>query len=204
MARHGFARRGRQRREGNREAKQHTIIICYDGERTEADYFIGWRRQLGNVGVVVRPYLVKSGGNALEAVRASVDIKRADRDHDEFWCVCDVDDTSSQDLNEAIALAGREAVNLCLSRRSFEVWIALHWERIPTAEILTERQARSLVARYHADYEHGTKSIEFGVLFPRTPDAIVNAKWLAQQGLNNPATSVHLLVEKLLERVPKA
>src|SRR4051794_10962650 len=79
------------RRAGRAPVRSHVAIVAYDGEKTEADYFRGWRRVLGTRGVVLKPFYVKSGGNAYHAVQESVKIAKADSDYDEFWCVCDLD-----------------------------------------------------------------------------------------------------------------
>lgn len=193
-----FAQKKLGREAGGRAARQSTILICYDGERTEHDYFTGWKRALGTKGAVVTPYFVKSGGNALDAVRETIKIRDADADHEECWCVCDVDDTSANDLQNAKSLASSESIKLCLSQRCFEIWIRLHWPNISTAPLRTESDARKLVAQVHPDYLRGKKTIPFSILYDRTEEAIKNAKWLAQQGHKNPATTVHLLVTRLL------
>lgn len=201
MPKHGFGRRRRERRLGRAGSRNFTIVVCYDGERTEADYFIGWRRVLGNVGIVIKPYLIASGGNALHAVQASARIKKGDTEHDEFWCVCDVDDTPKGDLQEAKILAARSGISLGISTRSFEVWLALHWGKISTREITCRKEAIELVAAYHPSFGQRAKSIAFPVLLPRTDGALANAIWLEGRGLLNPATTVHALVAKLRDRL---
>lgn len=197
MARTPFGRKSLFRRQGRARPRHRTIIVCYDGERTEAEYFAGWRRALGNVGVVLRPYFVESGGNALTAVRSAIEIKSDDSDHDEFWCVCDVDDTSAGDLAAAKAAAARAGIVLCLSNRCFEIWLASHWARISTAPIMNEREARRLVSRHYPPFERGPKHIPFSVLHPMTQDAISNSDWLSKRLYENPNTMVHQLIEKL-------
>lgn len=197
MVRRRFSTKPLNRAPGKRQPRQRTILICYDGEKTEDDYFKGWKRALGAKGAVVRPYFVRSGGNALDAVRETIRIRDSDPDHEECWCVCDVDDTSVTDLREAETLANREAINISLSQRCFEVWIRLHWPNISTAPIRNESDARKLVAEVHPPYLRGTKTIPFRTLFDRTGNAIQNGKWLSKQGYNNPSTSVYELVEKL-------
>jgi hypothetical protein len=197
MSRSRFKGQSAARRPGGAPPRGRSIVICVDGEKTEAEYFRGWRRKLGQVGIELRSYTVTSGGNAYEAVEASIRKMQADPDADEYWCVCDVDDTSKQDLQRAVALAHKTGINLCLSCRSFEVWLALHWEQISTAVITNEKQAKALVARHYAKYATGPKEVPFELLFPNTERAIKNAEWLEQQLCENPSTMVHRLVEKL-------
>lgn len=177
-------------------------MVCYDGERTEADYFQGWRRALGaQSGVIVRPVLVDSGGNVLKAVNQAIIQMKADVDADEYWCVCDVDDTPSSQINSAISLASDAGLNLAISCRSFEVWIALHWRKISTAAISNETEARCLVAQDHSAYRRGPKVVPFSILLPLTSTALENAEWLERQDCGNPRTQVHYLVGKLYRRL---
>ena len=186
-----------KRASGTKPARQKTILICYDGQKTEQDYFRGWKKALGTKGAVVSPYFVRSGGNAFDAVKETKKIQDADDDHEACWCVCDVDDTSEADLARAVSLAARSGINLGLSARCFEVWIALHWEQISTAPILNEAEARKLVSRHYSEYTRGPKTVPFSVLYEHTDTAIHNAKWLSVQGHRNPLTGVHVLVEHL-------
>lgn len=192
-----FRPRSLTRRAGKAGPKNRVIIVCYDGERTEAEYFTGWRRLLGAAGITLRPYFVASGGNALAAVKAAATIKQRDTDHDEFWCICDTDDTSAAELNSAIVLAAKKSIELCRSTRCFEVWIALHWEKISTAPISCEKDAVRLVSKHFSAYKRGEKTVPFSALLPLTQDAISNAEWLESQSCLNPSTSVHKLVCKL-------
>lgn len=178
---------------------QRVILVTYDGERTEAEYFQGWQRRLGRGAATILPYHVKSGGNVRKAVQATEKVIIGDTDVDEVWCVCDADDTSAEDMKAAIFEAKKAGINLCISRRSFEVWLALHWEKISTREILSESEAISLVAKNYSSYCAKRKTIPFSELEPRTRQACENAEWLAKQGLLNPQTDVHLLVRKLYE-----
>lgn len=187
----------RLRRPQHRAPRVRTIVVCYDGEKTEAEYFVGWRRELSGVGVEVRPVFVDSGGNALHAVEAALVQKGADSEYDEYWCVCDVDDTSQDDLSRARQKAQAEGLALALSCRSFEVWLALHWQKISTAEITSEKEAVALVAKHHKKYSARLKIVPFEILLPRTDDAIANSTWLEHRGHSNPSTDVHKLVERL-------
>lgn len=184
------------RRAGRAQVRNHVIVVTYDGIKTEADYFRGWRRVLGTR-ATLKPYYVQSGGNAYHAVQASVQKAREDREFDEFWCVCDVDDTSANDLSRARALAQRHGIKLALSSRSFEVWLALHWGPISLGHLATERDAVALVSRCYPAYSQANKLLPFSEVYPRTDKALTSAAWLEAQGSLNPATSMHELVSTL-------
>lgn len=193
----GFSPRGLERRAPKLRAPRKVTAVAYDGERTEADYFRGWSRKLGTVGFILAPFFVRSGGNAFKAVQACKKKIKSDGPFDEVWCVCDIDDTNITDLVKAKTFARRENINLCLSSRCFEVWLALHWSRIPLAPLQTEEDAVALVSQYHRAYNIGSKEVPFEVLFQRTEAACLHADWLTEQGHSNPTTDVHLLVKKL-------
>ncbi|WP_445501303.1 RloB family protein [Microvirga sp. G4-2] len=187
-----------QRLQGNASPRRGKILaIAYDGERTEDDYFKGWKRRLGTQGIELRPFYIQSGGNAYKAVAET--IRLTDPDREEIWCVCDADDTTTRDLNRAIDLAKQNNINLCLSVRCFEVWIALHWDRISVAPLTCERDAIALVRKRHKKYSKDAKYVPFTVLHPLSKAACDNAEWLIKQNVVNPATLVHRLVRKLIE-----
>lgn len=174
------------------------VGVAFDGERTEAEYFAGWRKRLGIANVSIMPFLVRSGGNALKAVRETKRLRDREGPFDELWCVCDCDDTAPEDVKQAVDQAARSSINLALSSRSFEVWLACHWAKISTACISCEADAVGLVQKFHAEYGAPSKTIPFSVLEPRTLDACANATWLSAQGCDNPSTNVHHLVSKLV------
>lgn len=120
-----------------------------------------------------------------------------------MFCVCDVDDTDAQTVRQALQIARNSNITLCLSTRSFEVWIALHWCKISLAPLTCEADAISLVAKHHAAYCKKAKEVDFDVLFPLTTEACRNASWLEKQGIANPATDVHNLIYKLVQTYQK-
>lgn len=181
--------------------RNHVIAVAYDGRRTEAEYFKGWQRKTSQSGVTLLSYCVTSGGNPLEAVKAVVKKTRSDRDFDELWCVTDQDDASSADVAAAKTLAGKHNIRLILSVRCFEVWLALHFGRISTAPVESEADAIGLVREHYPPYCARSKSIPFGTLYPLTPKALDNARWLEQQGHLNPRTDVHHLVQALHDKL---
>ncbi|MRI57501.1 RloB domain-containing protein [Methylobacterium sp. DB1607] len=186
------------RRAGSARGRTREIAVAYDGERTEHEYFVGWARVIGTSGIVLRPFHVRSGGNALKALEAARRRLLGEGTFDEVWCVCDVDDTSAADMAKAVQFAERHKIKLCASLRSFEVWLALHWGEVSLAEIRTEKDAVALVAKHYPAYTAKSKSIPFSELLPLTGRACQNAKWLEKQGVENPATMMHKLAELLV------
>jgi hypothetical protein len=179
-----------------RTAKDYTIVVAYDGERTEDDYFRGWKLVIPPSRLSLDTLFVKSGGSVLKAVEAAIKRKSKYKGYAEFWCVCDVDDTSPQDLAQAQQLALANDIKLCTSNRCFEVWILLHYE-FSDAAITTEREAIDRVGAHCPGYGAPYKTTAFHELFANTDKAIENATKLQAGGLSNPITFVHHLVRKL-------
>lgn len=201
MRRSRSSPRGWKRRvPGNRRGAP-VMLIAYDGELTEHEYFKGWQRTLGRAGIDIAPIYVRSGGNVLSAVEAATKVARQDGGYDEFWCMCDVDDSSAADIASATALAAQMGMELCLSVRCFEVWIALHFAR-SSRPITCEDDAIKIVQAHFPLYGgRRGKFVPFDLLRPLTGVALANAEWLGRQGCANPATDVGKLVVKLQARL---
>lgn len=182
---------------GRRPKANKVIVIACDGERTESDYFRNWRLVLGPTRLSVKNLTVRSGGNPLAAVRAAVKVARKDPDYHEFWCVCDVDNAPERDVVAAAQLADRHGINLCLSRRCFEIWLALHFTRT-TRMVRTEDEAIGLVREHLPEYAARIKVAPFGTLLPNSTRACENAEWLEGQDCDDPATAVHKIVRTFL------
>jgi hypothetical protein len=187
-----------ERKRGASTSRLRVILIVLDGERTEYQYFLGWRRFLGHKGVVLVTPVVSSGGNVLKAVKETIRISKKDRDYDEIWCVCDADDTSVDEIISARRLAEKHRINLCLSTRCFEIWLALHWAKISLSPISKSREAIALVQKYYPCFNERKKHVPFSVLQPLTVQACENARWLVAQNLDNPTTNVHELIDILI------
>jgi hypothetical protein len=186
---------------GGRSANDYTIIVAYDGERTEDEYFRGWKLIIPGSRLSLVPIFVKSGGNPLHAVRQARKEQKNVGDYAEFWCVSDCDDAPEADIAKAREEALRWNIRLCLSNRCFEVWILLHFERL-TRPVNSARDAIAMVGEYEPAFSEKNKSVSFSKLLPLTPTALEHAVWLAGQGFHNPYTNVHGLVKKLRENLP--
>lgn len=185
-----------ERKAAGRSANDYTIIVAYDGEKTEDSYFRGWQLILPPARLTLEPIFIRSGGNPLRAVEMASRHARRARDFAEFWCVCDVDDSTDQTLEQAFAQAAKHAIKLCLSRRSFEIWLLLHFERTDRA-ITSEADAVAQVAAHIPQYTRSSKVAPFYTLLPRTDAAVANGAWLDTRQTVNPSTQVHHLVRKL-------
>lgn len=191
-------RAGLRRKAGNAPSKIRIVVVAYDGEKTEHEYFSGWRSLIGNKGIVFKPLYVNSGGNVFSAVVEAGKVAKSDNTFDDFWCVCDLDDTSGRQLTDARGVARKNGIKLCISNRCFEVWLALLWGMISSSPILNEKQAVALVSQHHEKYTIRNKHVPFSVLLPLTEAACANAVSVRERGLDNPYTDVDLLISELI------
>lgn len=127
-----------------RNAHDYTIIVAYDGERTEDEYFRGWQQILSPDRMTLLPIHVRSGGNPLKAVKESNKAKSSCSGYAEFWCVFDIDGAPADIIATAQAFALKNGIKICPSNRCFETWISLHF-RITSAPINSESEAINLV-----------------------------------------------------------
>ncbi len=183
---------------GNTREENKVIAVFVDGKKTESEYFRGWKREIGNRGLVINPIYINSGGNPLKAVQEMISKIGHEREFDELWCVCDVDGANPSAVQKADSLAKKVGAKLILSDRCFEIWIALHWRAISLNTITCEREAVNLVSQYYSEYKSDNKLVPFSVLRERTEVAIKNAVWLEGQNCVNPRTMVHTLVRRIL------
>lgn len=186
-----------ERRAGERSVRSWVIAVAYDGEKTEAEYFAGWRSVIGQGALLLKPYYVRSGGNVRVAVQESVRKFSQDSDYDEAWCVCDRDDSNGADVEEARRIASEAGINLCMSTRSFETWLSLHWSR-SARPVASEAEAIAAVSAHYPGYSRKNKAVPFDVLGPLSGEACRNGAWLEKQGVENPHTDMHRLAKRII------
>ena len=122
-----------QRPRNPRPRKMKLLVVC-EGKSTEFTYLDGLCHEQG-VQDRFAPQLRRGrGGDARVVVQAAINErdrqKRRGEAYEEVWCVLDVEGVEeTARLNEAIALARREHMQLALSNPSFEVWLIAHFTR---------------------------------------------------------------------------
>ncbi|HUT27509.1 MAG TPA: RloB family protein [Methanomassiliicoccales archaeon] len=200
-------KRSRGRERIPKTVKPRLLIIC-EGKCTEPYYFEGFRRTHRNVIIKVYESPGKTPrqivSHSLERMR-EMDIGKVNGDA--AWCVFDVDDCTDDELHKAVELAGSKMF-LAVSNPCFELWFLLHYTFTENwmdscSDVVSE------LRRYIPRYE---KSMDlFERLQPALPMAVSNADRLERRrnGLGfgphvrggNPCTSVHLLVQSILDSV---
>jgi len=189
------------RRTNYLEARQRFLIVC-EGERTEPNYFEGFRVPKD---VVID---IESGaGMHVSVVKEAIQRRNEARDeYDQVWCVFDRDKEkenprNAQNFNEALRLAKDEGISVAYTNDAFELWYLLHFNYHDTAidrhDYITKLN-RLLPGGYKKN-----DSTMFDKLADKMDVATRNARKLLAQydpsvpERDDPSTTVHLLVEAL-------
>jgi RloB-like protein len=116
------------------KAKRLQLMLFVEGSETEPGYFSHWYR-LHRDRVVLKIAPHRNVTTPYELVEMAIqqraaDIKDAKRGKgdtfDEYWCVFDVD--NHPHLEEALALADTEDINIALSNPCIELWLIIHFK----------------------------------------------------------------------------
>ena len=177
------------------EQRSRFLIVC-EGTKTEPQYFESFRANVQVESV---------GRGALEVVDTAIRLRdEGDYRHpllDYVWCVFDRDDVPADDFNAAIALARKEGLGAAYSNEAFELWYLLHFHYVDTGISRHDYIAKLSLLLGHP---YRKNSLAIGrELEKRQPTAIANARRLSAQydppnpAVDNPSTTVHLLVEEL-------
>jgi RloB-like protein len=186
------------RKVGTRDTIPTFLIVC-EGEKTEPNYFRSFP-------VSTRPEIdiVGAGCETIAVVNQAVKL-RDKKSYDRVWCVFDRDpsrvNNTKQRFNDALRLAEQEGIKVAYSNECFEIWYLLHFNFYNTA-IPRSDYRKMLTKLLGYEYEKNSDDM-YAQLEDRQPQAIKQAqKLLASYNppnpeSDNPATTVHLLVEEL-------
>jgi len=214
MGRNTWGGRSRKRHHSVRRRKT-TVLVVGEGQATEPDYF----HKLKMEDAVASRFHVTvkrgKGGSRLDIVREAVNRKKdPGAQYDEAWCVMDVEKLESResrkDLRDAVNLAKKEKLSLCLSNPAFEVWFLSHFLR--TSQHFSDCDAVIVVLDQHwrdtfggSGYSKTDERI-YDRLRHRMDDAIRNAHDVRTKDHRcrkefadcNSCTDVYVLVRRLL------
>jgi hypothetical protein len=180
-----------------RELCKRFLIVC-EGEKTEPNYFKAFPTNTRVLSVQIEG----TGCNTVSLVRRAIEKKDGD-DYDEVWCVFDKNSFSTQQVNRAIQLAQNNNIQVAFSNEAFELWYLLHYHYFNTA-ITRNDYVDRLTNLLGSRYEKNRCDI-YDLLKDMTDVAIANANRLLDQykprrpAHDNPCTTVHLLVQRLIE-----
>lgn len=192
------------RYEKNKETREFFLIVC-EGEKTEPNYFEGFKRDLQKHVVQLEVY--GGCGNTMSLIeyaeqQNSKRLKLYGMQYDQVWLVFDKDDFPAHKFNSTITESRNRGWNCAYSNEAFELWYLLHYEFCNTG--ITRHQYIEKLKRYMGSYEKNDCTIyrrlkELGT----QPQAIRWAKMLyalydhRQCANEKPSTTVHLLVGEL-------
>lgn len=184
-----------QRRVNFRPLRKRFLIVC-EGEKTEPGYFMNFRV----------PKLVIDihglGYNTRSLVEQAIKLSRAES-YDRVWCVFDKDSFSDAIFNSAIQLAANNNIQVAYSNEAFELWYLLHFHYYNTG--ITRQQYIDMLDKLLGSKYKKNRSDIFDRLLARQAEAVRNAARLLaaygspQPARDNPSTTVHLLVQELLQ-----
>jgi hypothetical protein len=199
--------RSLNRRSGNRGTPPNSFLIVCEGEKTEPNYFKAFSRLITSVKVKVEG----CGMNTLSLVKKTLEIsqqaRKSGENYDQVWCVFDKDDNPLDQFKAACKLADKKNIELAYSNEAFELWYLLHFHYFNTA-ISREDYIKKLSLLLNSPYKKNSLGM-YQDLLDKQQTAIKNAEKLLKNykpsnpGEDNPSTTVHRLVQKLNEFLPK-
>lgn len=201
----------REKRKANTRAiRQYFLIIC-EGEKTEPNYFQGFRRDLPRG--LIELEIVGVGDNTLNLVEMAVgkrdeaieQVKHGGKEHayDQVWVVFDKDDFSADRFNSAVFRAKGCDIRCAYSNEAFELWYLLHFENHHTA--IQRSRYQSLLGNYLGE-KYQKKSDSMYELLKKRGDQMQAIRWAKDlyehydhknPAQENPSTTVFELVEEL-------
>ncbi|MGB7443296.1 MAG: RloB family protein [Coleofasciculaceae cyanobacterium] len=186
--------RGYSRRKVNtREIRQRFLIVC-EGKETEPNYFKSFR--VPRVVIEIQGL----GKNPTNLVEKAKDLRKQE-DYDQVWCVFDCNSWTENDFNSAIKNAQKGKIKVAYSNESFELWYILHFQFLDNG-IPRKDYCKKLTSLIGYEYQKNSDVI-YDELIDKQHTAIKNADNLLKQynplnpAMDNPSTTVHLLVKEL-------
>ena len=204
-----------KRPHGNLPKRRYYLIVC-EGKETEPNYFEAIRRILPP-SMVHRVTISGTGRNTLSLVdyaQKLVDKRRKTSfpPYYKIWLVFDRDSFSGCDFDNAIfsinnKCSDAEHWQAAWSNEAFELWYILHFKD-QTGGPLSRQQYKAILTKEMGRRYEKNATDMFELLKPHIYKAIQRAEdALSRQSgkpfhEQNPATTVHKLVEELLEYIP--
>ena len=199
----GYNRRSIRRRDPG----ERFLIVC-EGEKTEPYYFENFHLP-GLINVDAQGYGVsppKLVERAL-ALRRQSSRRRGRDTYDQVWCVFDKDDWNERDFDSAIRRAESQGLRVAYSNQAFEIWYLLHFH-FYNSPMHRKDYENKLSELLDCPYDKSSPGM-YGRLRFQQETAIKNARRLLalypnpQPAVDNPSTTVHILVEELNRFLPE-
>jgi len=159
MGRKGY----RSRQPPTRKPLKHIIIVC-EGEKTETQYFNGFKERKS--GVEIEPIFEKCTDpkNIVEHAKKQIDKHDLNfEEGDGIWCAFDVDKIDRNKIEMikyAVEFADKNNILIALSNPCIELWFLLHYEWINN-HALTRDEAFYKLKEHIKDYDKNYPEIHF-------------------------------------------
>ncbi len=194
-----------------RKRKKHEVsyrkryLICTEG-KTEAIYFEHYRCSTGPIVVALdkSDHKVNLVKKTIEERNIRIQAGEFDEEIDEAWVVLDRDANPVNRLdkahfNQALELAKANNIYVAYSNDAFELWLLLHYQDLWTA---THRDQLYKMLSTHRNEKYEKAVNLFKEIKPSRSIALKRAAKLLKSDKTpvdgNPSTTVHILVEKLI------
>ncbi len=188
-----------RRKEGVRGLPKDVFLIVCEGDKTEPNYFKGFR--LPRDIMTVHGIGCNTESLVVEAIKKIQEAAFYGYKYDQVWCVFDRDSFPEENFNNAISLAKRKGFKIAYSNQAFELWYLLHFDYVNTS-INRNEYKRRLSRKLGRTYCKNSKEM-YNLLIEKQQVAIRNANRLLNSYPNlnpshdDPSTTVHLLVSEL-------
>lgn len=187
------------------------LVVCCEGKNTEPQYIKEFASAYGNKLVKIEP--IPAAGVPLTLVQRAIQEKEqrqksASRSRDSFskafqvWGVFDIDEHPN--VPEAIDLARRNGIKLCISNPCFDLWGLLHFAN-QDAPIHRHKAQKKLSAEMPS-YDPGKgKYFDYDLLHPLYATAKSRAELLMKRReeedtpRGNPSTDIFKLLDLIIE-----
>lgn len=212
-----FARKEQKRKKDIRNKRKYYLIVC-EGEKTEPNYFQGFKDDLPK-GVLTwcQIDIEGTGRNTQSLVDEALRLKKAyeqeyNRTIDRLWVVFDRDSFSPNDFNNAVLRCQntKPVIGCAWSNEAFELWYLLHFHYYNHGmsrkdyQDAIEDNLKPLLGETYRYLKNSTDMYDLLKEYGSLDNAIRNAKRLAENfegredyANHNPCTMVWQLVEEL-------
>lgn len=129
-----YSRKGKNRKIEEKSLRIYFLIVC-EGEKTEPNYFEGMKAQLPpHVLSVINLDIKGTAKNTLSLIEDTIKIiMKSAISYDRVWAVFDKDSFPPQNFGNSINKAEANGIKCAWSNESFELWYALHFQKIEHA-----------------------------------------------------------------------
>jgi len=207
-----MGRRGYRPRKENIWKPCRVVVIVCEGEKTEINYFNGFKERNSGVNIIPMHEKCTDPKNIVESAKKQItkhDINF--KEGDGLWCAFDVDNIDKNKIEMikyAVEFANKNNIQIALSNPCIELWFLLHYKLKYPA--LPRDKAFDELKKYIPNYDKNYPEI-YSVLKDKLPKAIKNAKKLNKiheknnikliSVESNPSSQVFKLVEFIQQTI---